>query len=195
MSRSELAWRSLHDLGLASWFGGSVFGSVALPHPDPADDSDRVARGSTVAQARQSVLADSWRRWTPVVGGSMAVHLLGGAGLVLWNRGRHRHQKGVVLATTAKTALTAAAVALTVGSAIEGVLAERRRDLIETGDADGDALESQHSAEKRMRVVGTLIPVTTGALLVLGALESEQQRPREILRGVVAGALDDLTPG
>ena len=45
-----------------------------------------------------------------------------------------------------------------------------------------------------MRVVGPLIPATTGALVVLGALEGEQQRPREMVKGFLASARDAL-PG
>ena len=41
MATTELAWRSLHDLGLASWFGGSVFGTVALPHSRRRDGDRR----------------------------------------------------------------------------------------------------------------------------------------------------------
>ena len=43
-----------------------------------------------------------------------------------------------------------------------------------------------------MRIVGPLIPATTGALLVLGALEGEEQRPREMARGLVQSAIDAL---
>ena len=55
MSTSELAWRSLHDIGLAGWFGGSVFGSVALPRepsqlPDsPHGDGTRQGNGTKAA--------------------------------------------------------------------------------------------------------------------------------------------------
>lgn len=184
MSSTDLAMRSLHDLGLASWFGGSVFGTLALPHGD-SDES------GTGARARRSLEGETWRRWSPVVTGSMAAHLVGGAGLLLANRARHRYQKGVAATSGVKSALTLAAVALTLGSAVEGYRSqERRRRIEDTGDA---ALrEAQERSDRRMRVVGTLIPATTGALVVLGSLEGEQQRPTSVVRGAVASALDAL---
>ena len=183
MSGTELAWRSLHDLGLASWFGGSVFGSVALPHVDEAS-------GSPDAGEAREVEGEAWRSWSPVLTGSMAAHLVGGAGLLLWNRGRHRHQKGVATTSAVKTGLTVTAVALTLAAAAEGYRSQERRRLIEDGD---DSLRPmQEKADRRMRVVGPLIPATTGALVVLGALEGEQQRPREMASGVVASAIETL---
>lgn len=194
MSKSELAWRSLHDIGLASWFGGSVFGSVALPR-DPsqlppslqvADSSKKSASVSSVLEAAE---AAAWQRWNPVLAGSMVAHLVGGAGLLAWNWQRHKHQSGVATTTVVKTALTAAAVGLTVGAAIDGVRAERLR---ESAPDDDGAAEARERIERRMRVIGPLIPATTGALLVLGALESEEQRPREMARGLVQSAIDAL---
>jgi hypothetical protein len=184
MSSTELAWRSLHDLGLASWFGGSVFGSVALPHTDD-DDTTKAGR------RQRAVEGETWRRWSPVVTGSMAAHLVGGAGLILANRSRHRYQKGVATATTVKTVLTVTAVALTIGAAAEGYRSQERRRKLEEG-GDESLQRAQERADRLMRVVGPLIPATTGALVVLGALEGEQQRPREVVRGVVASALESL---
>jgi hypothetical protein len=187
MSRSELAWRSLHDLGLASWFGGSVFGTVALPHPEAA--ATEIDARSTVQSAERAVESSTWQRWSPVVTASMATHLVGGAGLLLWNRGRHRHQKGVAATSAVKAGLTVTAVALTIGAAAEGYRSEERRRRIEES-ADKSLLRDQERADRLMRVVGALIPATTGALVVLGALEGEQQRPREMVRGVIDNALD-----
>ncbi len=193
MPTTELAWRSLHDLGLASWFGGSVFGTVALPHTDgPTGAGTRPGTDTgTAAAAVRDVEGDTWKRWSPVVTGSMAAHLVGGAGLLLGNRARHRYQKGVAGTSAVKTALTVTAVALTVGAAAEGYRSQERRRRIAQG-ADPSVLASQERADRRMRVVGSLIPATTGALVVLGAIEGEQQRPREVLAGVVANAIDSL---
>jgi hypothetical protein len=185
MSSTELAWRSLHDLGLASWFGGSVFGTVALPHTD-----DGSAPSSAPVRELES---ETWRRWSPVVTGSMAAHLVGGVGLLLWNRGRHRHQKGVATTSAVRTALTVTAVALTLSAAAEGYASEARRRKLAANTGDDKLRAQQARAETRMRVVGPLIPATTGALVVLGALEGEQQRPREMVRGIVSQALDDIS--
>jgi hypothetical protein len=194
MSKSELAWRSLHDVGLASWFGGSVFGSVALPRdPSQLPPSSRVSKPTSTKSATNradllaGVEAAAWQRWSPVLTASMAAHLVGGAGLLTRNWSRIKHQKGVPASTIAKTALTALAVGLTLASVADGVRAESLRE--QDDDEDREALER---LERRMQVVGPLIPVTTGALLVLGALEGEQQRPGAMAKGLIASARESL---
>lgn len=194
MSKSELAWRSLHDLGLATWFGGSVFGSVALPH-DNAEHGG-AQHGSTAGNATSStaekVEGESWQRFSPVLTGAMVAHLVGGAGLIAWNRGRHRHQDGVMTTTVVKSALTAAAVALTVGAAVQGTRSERLRRQAEAGDTSLALADERERVERQMRVIGPLIPATTGVLVVLGALEGEQQRPREVALGLLSSARESV---
>lgn len=206
MSTSQLAWRTLHDVGLATWFGGSVFGSVALPrepsqlptdlHVAPAEKKRKDP--DAASDVLSAVESATWTRWQPVLAGSVIAHLVGGAGLLAWNWQRHRHQQGVATTTVVKTAVTAAAIGLTVGAAIDGMKAERLREQAENGGDGPDVRRSRERIAKRMRVVGPLIPATTGALLVLGALESEEQQPRSIAEGVLHKTLDtarDLLPG
>jgi hypothetical protein len=205
MSKSELAWRTLHDVGLATWFGGSVFGSVALPHEPsqlPADlrvaPAEKKKDPGSSSDVLSVVEAATWLRWQPVLAGAVVTHLVGGAGLLAWNWQRHQHQKGVAATTVVKTAVTAAAIGLTVGAAVDGMRAERLREQAENGDDGPEVRRSRERIARRMRVVGPLIPATTGALLVLGAIESEEQQPRSIAEGVVQKALDsarDLLPG
>ena len=100
--------------------------------------------------------------------------------------------------TVAKTALTAAAVGLTVDAVIDGIQAEKLRQRAEEGKDDEGIRDSRRRLERRMRVVGPLIPATTGALVVLSALEGEQQRPREMAKGLLTSALEsasDALPG
>ncbi len=200
MSKSELAWRTLHDVGLASWFGGSVFGSVALPRepsqllasPHPAVASTQ-ASDNSAADGPSRVEATAWQRWNPVLAGSMLAHLVGGAGLLVWNWQREKHQAGLTAATAVKTALTAVAVGLTLGVVADGMRDDRLRHLSAAGADDADTRASRERLDRRMRVVGPLIPATTGALVVLGALEGEQQRPREMVKGVLASAREALS--
>ena len=205
MSKSELAWRTLHDVGLASWFGGSVFGSVALPrepsqlptdlHLAPAEKKKDPDPAEGVLAA---VEAAAWQRWNPVLAGSMAAHLVGGAGLLAWNWQRHKYQKGVAATTVVKTALTAAAIGLTIGAAVDGVKAKKLREQAENGGDGPDVRRARERIDRRMRVVGPLIPATTGALLVLGAVETEEQKPRAMAEGVVQHLLDtarEVLPG
>ena len=57
MAQDNTVARSLHDLGLAAWFGGSLMGAVGLNGAagavDPAEQRLRVANAG-------------WARWTPV---------------------------------------------------------------------------------------------------------------------------------
>jgi hypothetical protein len=199
MSTSELAWRSLHDIGLAGWFGGSVFGSVALPRDtSQLPDAHTTKNGDATISPNDEMLAEveaaAWQRWSPVLAGSMLAHLVGGAGLLAWNWQREKHQSGVTASTVAKTALTAAAVGLTLGAVVGGMKSEKLRQRAADGADDAEIRDSRERLERRMRVVGPLIPATTGALVVLGALEGEQQRPREMVKGFLASARDAL-PG
>lgn len=200
MSGSELAWRSLHDLGLASWFGGSVFGAVAL-----ADGTVERAVGAQVASAGegaqdkrtrlalaagQQVEEDAWKRWSPMLTASVAAHLIGGAGLLWWNRARVEHQDGVAGATAAKAAVTALAVGVTAWQAVDGVRMSRLRERARQGESSTELEQEQRRLETRAKVLSPLLPASTGALVVLTALHGEQQRPREMAGGVIARAVD-----
>lgn len=187
MSRSELAWRSLHDLGLATWFGGSVFGSVALAHHPRSTGAE-----PEETEAAGLLEGEAWQRFSPVLSGAMVAHLVGGAGLIIWNRDRHRYQDGVTATTVAKSAITVAAVALTVTASVQGTKSQRLRRQVEEESAEADGAYELERLERQMRVLGVLIPVATGALVVLGALEGELQRPREIARGLLATARDSV---
>jgi hypothetical protein len=185
MSRSELAWRSLHDLGLATWFGGSVFATLELPHEREAHEQPSKG-GNTEAAVTEQVPGDSWQRFSPVLTGAILAHVVGGVGLIAWNRGRHAHQDGVMATTVVKSALTVAAVALTVGAAVQGTRSERLRRQAEDGDSSLALADERERVARRLRVITPLIPATTGVLVVLGALEGEEQRPREMALGLLS---------
>jgi hypothetical protein len=104
--------RSLHDLGLATWFGGSLMGAVGL---------NGAAAQVEEPRQRLRVATAGWDRWTPVNLAGIAAHLAGGAVLLGANKGRVASQQGVARATVAKTALTGAALAATAWSRALGV--------------------------------------------------------------------------
>jgi expansin (peptidoglycan-binding protein) len=85
MAQDNTLARSLHDLGLATWFGGSLMGAVGLNGAaavvDPPDQRLRVANAG-------------WARWTPVNLAGIAAHVAGGAVLVAGNKGRLATQQG-----------------------------------------------------------------------------------------------------
>src|SRR5512132_3387097 len=62
--------RTLHDLGLAAWFGGSLMGAAGV------NGAAVVVKDPT---QRLRVANSGWARWTPLNLAGMAAHLAGGA--------------------------------------------------------------------------------------------------------------------
>jgi hypothetical protein len=104
MAQDNTLARSLRDLGLATWFGGSPMGAVGLN--GAAAVVDQPAQRLGVANA-------GWARWTPVNPAGIAAHLVGGAVLVAGNKGRLATQRGVATATVFKAAVTGLALGAT----------------------------------------------------------------------------------
>jgi len=176
--------RSLHDLGLATWFGGSLMGAVGL---------NGAAAQVEEPKQRLRVAIAGWNRWTPVNLAGIAAHVAGGAVLLGANKGRLASQRGVAQATVVKTALTGAALAATVWSRALGArLNEAREVPVEGGTApSGDTPEDVAKAQRQLKVLQWAIPALTGAVLVLNARMGEQQRPAQVTRGL----LGRLRPG
>jgi hypothetical protein len=85
MSERNTVIRSLHDLGLAAWFGGSLAGAVGF-NGAAADVPDE--------KLRLRVANAAWARWTPVNLAAIGAHLVGGAGILYANRDRVGGQQG-----------------------------------------------------------------------------------------------------
>jgi hypothetical protein len=172
--------RSLHDLGLAAWFGGSLMGAVGL-------NGAAEREGGNLRTAQ--IASNGWARWTPVNAAAIAAHLVGGAGVLLANRGRVAGQRGVGTSTVAKTVLTAAALAATGYSRVLGKKIELASSPeTEKAERAEEMPVGVEQAQRQLRVAQWTIPLFTGALEVLNALHGEQQRPREQARGVVQRA-------
>jgi hypothetical protein len=176
--------RSLHDLGLAAWFGGSLMGAVGL---------NGAAAQVQEPKQRLRVATAGWNRWTPVNLAGIAAHLAGGAVLLGANKGRVASQQGVASATVVKTALTGAALAATAWSRALGAKLEEAGEVpVEGGtDPSGDTPQDVAKAQRQLRVLQWVIPALTGAVLVLNAGMGEQQRPAQ----VSGGLLGRLRPG
>jgi len=175
---SNTTSRSLHDLGLAAWFGGSLMGAVGL---------NGAAAGAADATERSRLATDGWARWAPVNAAAIGAHLLGGAGLLAANRSRVANQQGVAATTALKTALTAAAVGVTAYSGMLGTKV-RQADPVPTEGATepGPGVPPEAAkAQQQLRIAQWAIPVLTGALLVLNAEMGEQQRPASVASGVL----------
>jgi hypothetical protein len=184
MSVDNTVSRSLHDLGLATWFGGSLMGAVGL--------NGAVAQVEEPKQ-RLRVANAGWNRWTPVNLAGIAAHVVGGAVLLAANKGRVASQQGVASATVVKTALTGAALAATAWSRALGAKLDEAGEVPVEGGTDpgADTPEDVAKAQRQLKVLQWVIPALTGAVLVLNARMGEQQRPAQ----VTGGLLGRLRPG
>jgi hypothetical protein len=170
--------RSLHDVGLAAWFGGSLMGAVGL---------NSAVRAAREPGQRLDVANKGWAAWTPVNLAGIGAHLAGGAVLVAANKGRLAGQPGVGRAAAIKTTLTAAALATTAYSRMLG------RKLEQAGtapaqDATNPADETPPEVarpQRQLRALQWTIPALTGAVLVVNARMGEQQRPAQVAGGLL----------
>ncbi len=176
MSERNTVVRSMHDLGLAAWFGGSLMGAVGLNGATAeADDAAERLRLSSLG----------WGRWAPVNVAAIAANVVGGAGLLLGNRERLQTQQEGRTNTIVKTVLTGAAIALTgYSGALGRRVAEHSDNPTEgTTEPSSRAPEELSSAQKQLKYCQWAIPAITGVLIVMGAQQGEQQRPAQRLFG------------
>jgi ankyrin repeat protein len=176
--------RSLADVGLAAWFGGSLMGAVGL---------NGAAAQVQEPKQRLRVANSGWNRWTPVNLAGIAAHLAGGAVLLAANRQRLASQQGVGRATVVKTALTGAALAATAWSRALGAKLDEAGEVpVEGGtDPSTDTPEDVAKAQRQLKWLQWVIPALTGVVLVVNARMGEQQRPVK----VAGGLLGRLRPG
>ena len=177
MARNTLS-RSLHDVGLAAWFGGTLANAVAL-NPASAEAGSDKATGA-VANA-------GWDRWTPVNAAAIGAHLIGSIGQLGANKARVSQQQGVAGMSVLKTSLTAAALGVTAYSRALG-------KIVSQGGATPSKKATKPSkrargeiavAQERLDQLQWVIPAITGALVVISSYAGEQQRPAEVQRGLV----------
>jgi len=176
MARNTVS-RSMHDVGLAAWFGGTLANAVSLNAAAAEAGSDSKVGAVTNA---------GWDRWTPVNAAAIGVHLIGSIGQLIGNSGRVAQQQGAGQLTVLKTALTAAALGVTAYSRVLGqrISAEgatpSKRGTKPSKRAKADVAVAQGQLEQLQWV----IPALTGALVVVSSYAGEQQRASEVLRGV-----------
>ncbi len=89
MNSRNTVIRSLHDVGAAGWFGGSLMGAVALngASKDVSDPAERA-----------KIAASGWARWAPFAAAAIGAHLLGAR---LGTAGDVKAEGGTVPADTA----------------------------------------------------------------------------------------------
>ncbi|MGB3827207.1 MAG: hypothetical protein WA962_00370 [Ornithinimicrobium sp.] len=176
MSERNTYARSAHDLGLAAWFGGSLMGAVGL-------NGATAEAASSKEALRLSSLG--WGRWAPVNTAAIAVHVIGGLGLIGGNKSRLNRQLDAHTNTVVKSVVTAAAVGVTAYSGMLGKKVYDKQDNPTHGTTEpGHGTdEDLASAQKQLKVCQWAIPALTGVLIVLGAQQGEQQRPLQQMLG------------
>ncbi len=177
--RNTLA-HALHDIGLAAWFGGSLMGAIGVN--GAAADVDDPRQRARVANA-------GWGRWTPVNAAAIGAHLVGGAQLMRANKGRVATQKGVLANTNTKMVLTAGALGATAYARVLGKKMQRAGDVPVGGgtDALGTTPPEIAKAQKQLSALQWAIPGLTGAMLASSSLHEEQQKPSQVVGGVLKG--------
>ncbi|GIJ22481.1 hypothetical protein [Micromonospora lutea] len=178
MSDSHTALRSMHDLGLAAWFGGSLMGAFGVNGAAAriGDSTERLPVAST-----------GWNRWTPVNAAAIGTHLAGAVGELVTESPRMAAQAGVGRASTIKTALTVGALAVTGYSRLLGMrLAKAGKPSVE-GVTEPNQQTPAHvaSCQRQLKMLQWAIPALTGALIVVTAYMGEQQKPGQVLRGML----------
>ena len=186
MARNTLS-RSLHDLGLSAWFGGTLANAVALnaAAAEAGGDTGRVAN-------------EGWNRWTPVNALAIGAHLVGSVGQLRANSGRVAQQKGVAGMSTLKTLLTAAALGVTAYSRALGQKVDAAGNpSAKSGTKPTKVTKAEVAAAmEQLDRLQWVVPALTGALVVVSSYAGEQQRASEVIKGVAEnGSAAGLTVG
>jgi len=182
----HLLSRSLHDVGLAAWFGGTLMGAVGLNGATASlrDPSER----STASTA-------GWTRWAPVNAAAIGAHLVGAARLLYTERDRVKNQQGVGLSSAIKTGLTVAAVGTTAYSgALNRKMAAAGPVRVQGATEPGlDTPTDVAATQKQLKAIQWLIPALTGGVVVTTAWQGEQMRPSQVAAGGLSGVLSKVT--
>jgi hypothetical protein len=171
--------RSLHDVGLAAWFGGTLANAVAL---NPASAEADTANGTG------RVVNAGWNKWTPVNAAAIGAHLAGSIGELVGNRSRLVAQRGAGATALAKTGLTMAALAVTGYSRLLGrkVAEDASVPALSGTEAAASTPQDVAKAQKKLSALQWVVPALTGALIVISSLAGEQQRPGAVKKGILA---------
>lgn len=165
MSERHTVLRSMRDLGLAAWFGGSLMGSVGL---------DGATRKLADPHDKALARVGGWTAWAPLNVAAAATHVMGAIGLLAARRRRPGTSSGVT--GTLATLLTVGALGSNVYSAQLG------RRLSQQGvmtEGDGDRAASGVTpqaiqAKRQLRVLQWVTPALTGGVVVLTAQQAER---------------------
>ncbi|MBC7723941.1 MAG: hypothetical protein H7146_04210 [Burkholderiaceae bacterium] len=185
MSQRNTVIRSMHDLGLAAWFGGGLMGAVGL--------NGAAAKAKDPAE-RLSLASVGWSQWSPVQFAAMALHGIGGIGLIYANKSRLLAQPGSRANTTVKVIVTLGAIGSTIYSGLVGTKMAKHSSEGGAGvtEAHPGASPELQSAQDQQRILQWVTPVLTAVLIILAAQQGEQQRP---IAGLLKARLDKVRRG
>ena len=174
--------RSLHDLGLAAWFGGNLMGAVGL---------NRAASEARDPSERTRLSSIGWAAWRPLQAAAVGAHLVGSVGMLAADRGRLAGQRSARTNALGKTALTAAALGTTAASAVLGSKVEQASPTPSGTATEPSAATAPDAAaaQRGLKPLQWATPALTGALVVLAAQQGEQQRTTSPLRAVLGQGL------
>ncbi|SCL23643.1 hypothetical protein GA0070624_2774 [Micromonospora rhizosphaerae] len=181
MSERHTALRSMHDLGLAAWFGGSLMGALGV--------NGAAARVDDSTQ-RLPVASAGWARWTPVNAAAIGAHLAGSVGELVTESPRVAAQSGVAKMSAMKTGLTLGALAVTGYSRLLGKRLEKAGGTPVDGTTEPNHQTPSNvaSCQRQLKLLQWAVPALTGALVVVTAYMSEQQKPGQVFRGILGRA-------
>lgn len=174
MKKTSRSGRIAHDLGISTWFGGTLFGQVSL-NPTVSSISDSSERGR--------VLNEAWARFNVVNLPAMASALLG------WRLGGIRADAELRAPglTRAKDLLLGGAAFNTVASAALGAATAARSPGGATPVRSGTtpAPQTPSGAALSQRLLrffgnGSLV-LLAAAIVVSGLIEAASPKPRGVL--------------
>lgn len=177
MARNTVS-RSMHDLGLAAWFGGTLANAVALNSASAQAPSE---------SGSGQVANTGWDRWTPVNAAAIGMHLVGSVGQLRSNKARLSAQSGVGAMAVVKTGVTIAALAVTAYSRMLGQKVAARTD-VPVHDATTPSASTPPdvaAAQTQLASLQWAVPALTGTLVVISSFAGEQQRPGTVLRDMI----------
>lgn len=126
---------------------------------------------------------------------TLPAHTVGGFGLILANRDRVSSQDEVGANTVAKTVLTVAAVGATLYSGILGAhLSAEGPDHVTFGTIPSSSTPDRTAnSQQQLRILQWVTLVLTGATIILGAQQGEQQKAGQVWMGKTNTVIEAAT--
>lgn len=116
----------------------------------------------------------------------VAYLIMGSLTLTAANKGRLAAQEGVGRAALAKSILTAITLAATAYSRVLGqrLMEQGKTPVVDGTTPTSETPEDVARIQRQLKILQYAIPVHVAGLVTLSALMSEQQRTRQVFRGI-----------